>query len=206
LWLTGKMDEHEDRPEAPYLEAMLHQIDLAKKTVPLNITAVLPTPEAVDLIQQLRQGKGSSEVQHKLSKRLSIHPLFVSELLHAALLTKDRLSSALTAFLFPEPGAEASAARQVFSARMLPGRAEAMRDFEPKDGHEPDSALTESLIKLAKHLAENLDEISGKQRDAQILEYAAGRKLLRDLRTHVQGRQLKAQINHFPAKYKKQPE
>ena len=203
--IAGKMDEHEDRPEAPYLGAMLHQIDLAKKTSPLNITAAPPTPKAFDLIQQLRHGKGSSEVQHKLSKRLSIHPLFVSELLHAALLTKDRLSSALLAFLFPELGPETSPARQVFTERRLPGRAEAMRKFEPKDGHVLDRVLTENIIELAETLAVIPGETPDRKHAEQILEYDAVHQLLTKLRAHVQERELQDRINRLPSEAKNPP-
>ena len=202
--IAGKMDEHENRPEAPYLGAMLQQIDLAKKkTLPLSLTAAPPTPEAVDLVEQLRKGDGQADLQVKLSKRLSLHPLFVSSLLHAALQTSVRLNSSLFAFLSPELGPETSPARRIFTERRLPGRAEAMRSFKPKDDHTPDEELVKKLIKLADHLAIVPDEAPDFQHDEQIEEYAAVYQLLTNLRPQISERQLKDKINRLPSEAKK---
>lgn len=201
--IAGKMDEHENRPEAPYLGAMLQQIDLAKKTLPLSLTAAPPTPEAVDLVEQLRKGDGQADLQVKLSKRLSLHPLFVSSLLHAALQTSVRLNSSLFAFLFPELGPETSPARRIFTERRLLGRAEAMRSFKPKDDHTPDEELVKKLIKLADHLAIVPDEAPDFQHDEQIEEYAAVYQLLGNLRPQISDRQLKDKINRLPSEAKK---
>ena len=203
--IAGKMDEHVGRPEAPYLGAMLEQIELARKTLPLNISAAPPTPEAFGLIQQLRKGKVASDVQHRLSKRLSIHPLFVSELLHAALLTEARLSSPLQAFLFPELGPATSPARQIFTQRRLPGRAEAMKKFKPKSGHVPDGELTECFIQLAETLAVIPEGTPDFQHAQQMLEYAAVRELLTKLRTSLSERSLKTRINRLPTEAKNPP-
>lgn len=203
--IAGKMDEHVGRPEAPYLGAMLEQIDLASKTLPLNISAAPPTPEAFKLIQELRKGKAGPGVQNRISKRLSIHPLFVSELLHAALLTESRLSSPLQAFLFPELGPEASQAHQVFTQRRLPGRAEAMRKFEPKSGHVPDGELTECLIQLAETLAVIPEGTPVSQHAEQMVEYAAVRELLTKLNANLTERSLKGRIRRLPAEAKNPP-
>jgi len=200
--IAGKMDEHEDRPEAPYLGGMLHQIDLARKTLPLNITAAPPTPESFELIKDLRNERGTAEVQVKLSKRLSIHPLFVSGLLHAALSTKTRLHSALLAFLFPELGPETSPARRIFTERRLPGRAEAMRTFKPKEDHVPEERLVGHLIDLAELLVVIPDGTPDFQHAEQMVEYAAVYQLLTNLRTQIADRKLKDKINRLPSEAK----
>ena len=200
--IAGKMDEHEDRPEAPYLGGMLHQIDLARKTLPLNITAAPPTPESFELIKDLRNERGTAEVQIKLSKRLSIHPLFVSGLLHAALSTKTRLHSALVAFLFPELGSETSPARRIFTERRLPGRADAMRTFKPKEDHVPEERLVGHLIDLAELLVVIPDGTPDFQHAEQMLEYAAVHQLLTNLRTQIDDRKLKDKINRLPSEAK----
>ena len=202
--IAGKMDEHDGRSEAPYLGALLRQIDLARKTLPLHISAAPPTPEAFDLIQQIRQGRVRSHVQKKLSKRLSIHPLFVSELLHAALLSRSGLDSALLAFLFPELGPETSPSRRIFTERRLPGRAEAMRTFQPKEGHVPDERLVRHLIELAELLAVILDGTPELRHADQMLEYVAVHELLTNLRTQIPDRQLTDRINRLPPEAKSQ--
>ena len=200
--IAGKMDEHEDRPEAPYLGGMLDQIDLARKTLPLNITAAPPTPEACKLIKDLRNERGTAALQVKLSKRLSIHPLFVGGLLDAALSTRTRLNSALLAFLFPELGPETSPARRIFTERRLPGRAEAMRTFKPKEDHVPEERLVEHLIDLAELLVVIPDGTPDFQHAEQMVEYAAVHQLLTKLRTQIDDRKIKDKINRLPSEAK----
>jgi hypothetical protein len=79
-----------------------------------------------------------------------------------------------------------------------------MQIFKPKDGCEPDLALIENLIALAKILAVIPKEISDNknQREAQSREYAAVRTLLTNLRKYVQDSKLKGRITRIPANCK----
>ena len=185
--IAGKLDEHRGRPEAPYLGGLLHQINIASQTLPLNLSAAPPTPEAVDLLRQLRQGDGRAVVQDQLARRLTVHPVFVARLLRAALRSGKPLKPRLMSFLFPELGPESSLPRQVFSQRRLPGRAQAMRTFKPEAGLTPDEALVESFLQLAESLAVIPPECSESQRERHAEEYEAVYQLLIRIRRYVKG-------------------
>ncbi|NQV24623.1 MAG: patatin-like phospholipase family protein [Rhodopirellula sp.] len=196
--IAGKMDEHENRPEAPYLGGLLHRIDRARQIQRLNIGAAPPTPEALRLIELLRGRQAGSDAQDQLSRRLTIHPLFVSELLQAALYSGTPLKPRLMSFLFPELGAESSAARQVFTNLRLPGRANAMRNFTPHEGFVPDRKLVTSMLQLAELLAVIPEDATDTQYGQHLVEYDAVYQLLTTIRNYVQSGPDRQRIDSLP--------
>lgn len=209
--IAGKIPEHRGRPEAPYLSALLDQINTARQTLPLNLSAAPPTPEADDLIQQLAKrrtpesgsfdGADDNELQGRLARRLSVHPLFVSGLLKAALRSGQKLKPRLMSFLFPELGPETSPARQIFSQRRLPGRAKAMLDCAGRSSElKPDDLMIENLIQLAESLATMSKDATEFQKAQQNTEYHAVFQLLKKLQSRVRDRGLRDRIDNLPQK------
>lgn len=213
--IASKIGEHRGRPESPYLSALLNQINTARQALPLNLSAAPPTPEADDLIRQLAKGRtgavssldeaDAQDIQGRLARRLSVHPLFVAGLLKAALCSGARLKPRLMSFLFPELGPEASPARQIFSQRRLPGRAKAMLECASKPiTLKPDETMTESLLQLAESLAVIPADASEFQKAQQNAEYDSVYRLLTKVRGNIRDGSRRDRVDQLAPRTRRQ--